>query len=182
MPVGLDGNANPVRSERRSAVLERTVDEIMVWRKDSVPRLAVDGVDGAGKTTLADELAAVLVRRGVAVIRATTDSFHNPRIVRWRQGRRSPEGFYRDSHNLEMLSAPLLDPVSASPARPFQTEAFDEPSDSPRAGARGSVALRWSLPRSPRVAAYWDYFIWVDAEQRVANERISLATEACPEG
>ena len=56
-------------------------------------RVGIDGVDGAGKTTLADTLADALEAAGIAVIRASVDGFHHPRAVRYRLGRESPEGF-----------------------------------------------------------------------------------------
>ena len=47
--------------------------------------VAVDGVDGAGKTTFCDELASVLRAQGRAVVRASVDDFHHPRAIRWRR-------------------------------------------------------------------------------------------------
>lgn len=41
-----------------------------------VLRVAIDGPDAAGKTTLADDLAAHLTGRGRPVIRASVDDFH----------------------------------------------------------------------------------------------------------
>jgi uridine kinase len=38
-----------------------------------IVRVGVDGVDGAGKTTFADELAQALEQRGRQVIRASVD-------------------------------------------------------------------------------------------------------------
>jgi len=64
-----------------------------------VLRVGIDGVDGAGKTTFADELAAALAPFGRPVIRAGVDGFHHPRAVRYRRGRESPEGFFRDSYD-----------------------------------------------------------------------------------
>lgn len=145
-------------------------------------------MDGAGKTTFADELTTVLKRRGVEVIRSTTDSFHNPREVRRRRGMLSPEDFFRDSHNLSLLEALLLEPLSASPARPFRTAAFDEPSDSPVEAPiehpePGAVLVFDGLFLArDELRRYWDYFVYVDGEKRVADERIATATAECPQG
>ena len=108
--------------------------------------------------------------------------------MRWRRGRHSAEGFYRDSHDLDLLTALLLDPLSADPARPFRIAAFDEPSDS-----RVAAPLQEPEPDSvllfdglflcrPELLGYWNYVIWVDGEQRVADERVSLATAECGPG
>ncbi len=46
-------------------------------------RVAIDGVDAAGKTTLADELVSPMRALGRTVIRASVDDFHNPREIRY---------------------------------------------------------------------------------------------------
>ena len=72
--------------------------------------VAIDGVDGAGKTTFANELAPVLARRGRAVLRASVDGFHNCRAIRYQKGKSDPEGFFHDSYNYAALTRFLLDP------------------------------------------------------------------------
>lgn len=71
-------------------------------------RVAIDVVDGAGKTHFADELADVLAGRRSPVIRGSVDGFHHPPEVRHRRGRGSPEGYFRDSYDypwmIELLS------------------------------------------------------------------------------
>lgn len=102
--------------------------------------VGVDGAAGAGKRTLADELARVLEGERVAVIRSSVDSFHNPRAVRWRRGRGSAEGYYLDSHDLPSLKAVLLDPLAtgagefrrappstSGPTRPFSRRSNARP-------------------------------------------------------
>jgi uridine kinase len=73
--------------------------------------MAVDGVDGVGKTTFADRLGVAIERIGRPVIRSSIDGFHNPRELRYRRGRTSPEGFYLDSYDYAALRAHLLDPL-----------------------------------------------------------------------
>lgn len=93
----------------------RRVLEDIARRIDAVgarpTRVGIDGVDGAGKTTFAEELAAVLVERGLVVLRASIDDFHHPRAVRYRRGRTSPEGYWLDSFDLDAFASLLLDPL-----------------------------------------------------------------------
>jgi hypothetical protein len=65
---------------------------LLALPQDRVARVGVDRVDGAGKTTFADELARALEAIGRRTIRASVDGFHNPRSVRYRLGRGSPQG------------------------------------------------------------------------------------------
>jgi uridine kinase len=69
---------------------------IPVSRDGSCRRVAVDGPDGSGKTTFAEELAAAVRALGRPVVRVSLDDFHNVRAVRYRLGRDSPQGFWRD--------------------------------------------------------------------------------------
>ena len=55
--------------------------------------MAIDGVDGSGKTAFADDLADLVRESGTKVIRISFDNFLNPREVRHARGRTSPEGF-----------------------------------------------------------------------------------------
>lgn len=67
-------------------------------------RIAVDGFDGAGKTWLADELAAAI---GPQATRVRVDDFLNPQEVRYARGRDSPEGFFLDSFDYDAFRAAL---------------------------------------------------------------------------
>jgi uridine kinase len=67
-------------------------------------RVAIDGVDAAGKTTLADELA----RRLPGAERLCADDFLQPPEVRYRQGRESPVGYYEDSFDYARLRRAVL--------------------------------------------------------------------------
>jgi uridine kinase len=66
-------------------------------------RVAVDGVDAAGKTTLAAALADELGRRGEEVTRLCADEYLRPPEERYRRGRESPEGYYLDSFDHEAI-------------------------------------------------------------------------------
>lgn len=98
--------------EQRKALLQRIATAIANRVNSATLCVAVDGVDGAGKSTFADELWGVLHGDGIKVIRASVDGFHNPKVIRYRKGRYSPEGFYYDSYDYEALKRLLLDPLA----------------------------------------------------------------------
>ena len=101
-------------------------DEVRQHNRGGRILIAVDGIDGAGKTTFADRLAPLLDR---PVVRASEDDFLNPAAVRHARGRESPEGFFRDSYDLGALAKLLLDPFAAG--APFRRRAFGLLADAP---------------------------------------------------
>ncbi len=113
----------------RAAALAEVAAAIEALPSDGVRRIGVDGVDGAGKTTFADELADVLQARDVQVIRASADDFHHSEAVRHRRGRDSPEGFFHDSFDLDQLRRRLLDPLGPDGDRRFVRRIHDVTTD-----------------------------------------------------
>jgi uridine kinase len=91
---------------QRSSLLEVLAVRIVSLNPPHPVRVAVDGADGVGKTTLAGELVNRIAEHR-PVIRASVDGFHNPRSVRYRLGRSPPGGWSRgaDSHGQPRLDA-----------------------------------------------------------------------------
>ncbi|MGC4893752.1 uridylate kinase [Micromonospora sp. DT31] len=92
-------------------------------------RVAVDGPPAAGKTTLADELAAVLRARGRHVVRASVDDFLFPRAQRYPRGEYSAEGCYFDAHDHAALNRVLLDPLGPGGDRRIRHAVYDHTAD-----------------------------------------------------
>lgn len=92
--------------------------------------IAVDGVDGSGKTTFAGQLAAEYTpqRRPAHVVHM--DDFLNPRVVRFRLGRDSPEGYFRDTYDLATFTASVTEPLRRG-ERSIVVRAFDYRTDTP---------------------------------------------------
>ena len=153
----------------RSALLELLAENIASVTRPHPVRAAMDGVDGVGKTTLANELVAPLRRRGVPVIRASIDGFHNPRAVRYRLGRSSPEGYFRDSFNYEALKNVLLDPLGPDGALRYRRAIFDYRADSevspPLEEAPRNAVLLFDgvFLLRPELLGYWDISCFLDA-------------------
>jgi uridine kinase len=70
-------------------------------------RVAVDGVDAAGKTTLANALSARLP----GAKRISADDFLRPPAERYRQGRASPAGYFEDSFDHVRFRRAVLEPT-----------------------------------------------------------------------
>lgn len=164
-----------------------------LWRslRDEVRRsypagrvmLAVDGIDGSGKTTFADGLAETFAEDGVAVYRASIDDFHRSRAERYARGRNSPEGFYRDSYDEATFRRVLIDPfrdgAQTAAATGFQLAAFDLARDAP-------VDAQWvTAPRDavlivdgvflhrPELRGLWHWSVWLEVPFEIAYARMA---------
>jgi len=115
---------------KRSQLLDYLTDQIIEIKRAHPVRVALDGPDAAGKTTLAQELVAPLQGFGRPVIRASIDGFHNPACNRHARGPASPEGYYYDSFNYQALAEFLLTPLGPRGSRRFRTAVFDYRTDS----------------------------------------------------
>ena len=93
--------------------------------------VGIDGVDGAGKTTFADDLATELVDSGLTVIRISLDDFLNPAEVRHAQGRTSPEGFLADTYDYQRFIEDVLEPLGSDGSGRYRDRSYDLPTESP---------------------------------------------------
>jgi uridine kinase len=140
-------------------------------------RIAVDGPPAAGKTTLADELAAVLRAQGREVIRATIDEFLFPRAQRYPRGEYSAEGCYFDAHDYHALNRVLLDPLGPGGDRRFQPAVYDRATDTasspPVTTAPADAVLIFDgvFLLRPELIDRWDLRIFVSAELEKTVDR-----------
>jgi len=161
----------------RAELLRKVAEAVAVMPADPVTRVAVDGVDGAGKTWFANELGGVLESMGRSVIRASVDGFHNPKAIRYRRGRNSPEGFFYDSYDYAQLEAALLAPLSPGGNRQYRVAVFDHVTDCPvdapvRVAAPGDILLLDGIFLDrPELRGRWDYSIFLEVAFAVSVPR-----------
>jgi uridine kinase len=171
----------------RAALIDQIADRLAAIECPHPVRVAIDGVDGVGKTTLANDLVAPLERRGRSVIRASIDGFHNPRGVRYRQGRHSPEGYYRDSFNLGALTLLLLEPLGPRGSRRYRTAVFDYRLDAAVDGiqeeADPNAVLLFDgvFLHRPELARFWDFSLFLDADFTITVPRMAERDDTSPE-
>lgn len=162
---------------KRQELIDEIASRIVAVIRPHPVRVAIDGVDAAGKTTLADELVPALSNLGRPVIRASVDGFHNPAAIRKRRGALSPEGYYRDSFNYPALIDGLLRPLGPGGSLAFRRAVFDFRKDAtvnaPVESAKPNAILVFDgvfLLRS-ELRAHFDFSIFLRADFAVTLPR-----------
>lgn len=164
----------------RGAVITFLAEAVRAVERPHPLRVAVDGPDAAGKTTLAAELAARLRALGRAVVQASVDSFHRPRAERYRQGPDSARGYYEDAFDYDALKRVLLDPLGERGDRRYRSEYFDYRADEPLPAITHTAAddavlvVDGVFLLRPELRDAWDVTIFVTAaaEERLRRARV----------
>jgi uridine kinase len=176
-----------VEPRGRRGILDQVADAVTRLPPVGVGRIGIDGVDGAGKTMFADELAEVLEGRSVVVVRASLDGFHRPRPQRWARGRGSPEGYYLDSYDYPRLRAELLDPVGPGGSRQIRRAVHDVATDQPVDPAaeevtEGSVLVVDGIfLHRPELAGVWDLSVYLHVPTAVSVGRCAARDGTSPD-
>lgn len=146
--------------------------------------VAIDGVDGAGKTTFADDLAAELSDAGLTVIRVSLDDFLNPASIRHEKGRTSPEGFVEDTYDYARFIGDVLDPLDCEGCGRYRAKAYDyrkeaalnppwqvAPDDA--VIVVDGMFLHRNRLRTSRGRKVWDLSAWLEVPFEVSVHRLA---------
>lgn len=146
--------------------------------------IGVDGVDGAGKTTFADALAACL--QG-PVIRISIDGFHRPRRERYRQGRSSPRGFFEDSYDYGAFRDYVVDPLRPGGSGRYRTACHDLATDEQvqppelQAPEPAVVLVDGLFLHRPELSAIWDATVFLDVSFETSCRRLQQRDGSDPD-
>ena len=163
---------------QRLAIIQLVTSEILSLLGDGVTRVGIDGVDGAGKTCFADEIARQFST--IKVIRSSVDGFHNPKAIRYLKGKRSPEGFFIDSYDYCSLKKYLLDPLSPGGSMQYVVATFDYRTDqrvecqTEIAEPRTILIFDGIFLHRPELASYWDYSVFLEVSTEESVRRCVL--------
>jgi uridine kinase len=161
---------------RITDLLNHLSEGILNYRKDAPVLVGIDGVDAAGKTTLADRLANKLEESQRQIIRASIDGFHNSRAIRYRQGRNSPIGYYQDSFDHRRIIDRLLRPLSSGHLQ-YQEAAFDYRIDKEvilpfkKADKDAILVMDGIFLFRPELLDFWDIKIFLEVGFDVTLQR-----------
>ncbi|WP_394251774.1 nucleoside/nucleotide kinase family protein [Arthrobacter pityocampae] len=128
--------------------------------------VAIDGVDGSGKTSFAARLAAAIDDRPVIVVHA--DSFLNPSWIRHGKGRCSPEGFWADTYDDAALTEHVLRPLGRGGTGWYSAASYDPVADRTavtepvRAPVDALVLVEGMFLHRDELASHWDASVFLD--------------------
>jgi uridine kinase len=165
------------KAMQRAELIQTLADHIATFNPGHPLRVAIDGVDAAGKTTFANDLAQALNERPRAVIRVSGDDFHHPKTHRYRRGPFSPEGFYRDAINTTALMNELLIPLGPDGGLHFRPASFDLRKDRPLALPQQTAApdailiVDGIFLLRPELIAHWDLTIFLKCDFEITLAR-----------
>lgn len=174
---------------QRRNLIEQIVARIPEAQGSDCTLVGIDGRDGSGKTTFADELAnmcqAILSR---PVLRISLDDFHNVRSLRYRRGKASPEGFYLDSYDYNRFHAFVSKPLGAGGSRQFKYRCHDletdevvdsEPFEEASPGA--IVVVDGLFLHRPGLINVWSYTVYLDVTAEECAQRMMMRDGAAPQ-
>lgn len=155
-----DSMSGPGFLPLRQLVLVDLLSMMLAVRPGERAVIAIDGVDGAGKSHLAAELVSLAPHvAGREVHRVSIDGFHHPRAVRVARGT-GPDTFYRDSYDYDAFRERVLGPFRGG--REFVPAVHDVVSDEPvfpdpvEASDDAVLLVDGIFLRRPELAGEWD--------------------------
>ncbi|MFA6520167.1 MAG: cytidylate kinase family protein [Candidatus Paceibacterota bacterium] len=164
---------------KRSELLKYLATIISAINTNHPVRVAIDGVDASGKTFMANELAEELKLLNKQVIRVSVDGFHNPKEIRYKKGRNSPEGYYFDSFDNKAIIENVLKPLGSIADLRYRKAIFDFKTnstvDTPTEQASSDAILLMDgvFLFRPELVNYWDFKIFLDVDFKSTIDRAS---------
>ncbi|WP_270606795.1 hypothetical protein [Bacillus mobilis] len=161
----------------RKQRIKEIADDILKLNVTHPTRVGVSGITASGKTTFANELAEEIKERGVRVIRASIDDFHNPRAIRYAQGKESARGYYEDAHDYIAFKERLLKPLGPNGNLLYETISHNLITDMPvhneplLAQSNMVLIVDGTFLLKKDVVHLFDYKIFVDTDFEIARKR-----------
>jgi uridine kinase len=162
---------------RRKQRIKKIVDHILKLNLTHPIRVGVSGITASGKTTFANELAEEMKNRGVQVTCTSIDDFHNPREIRYAQGKESARGYYEDAHDYTSFKERLLKPLGPNGNLQYETISHNLITDSPVhntplvAPPNMVLIVDGTFLLKKEIEYLFDYKIFVDTDFEIARKR-----------
>lgn len=147
--------------------------------------VAVDGVDGSGKTSFVERLVLEIQNRPVIVVHA--DDFLNVSSVRHARGRASPEGFWEDTYNYAALQDQLLAPLGPKGNGWYSPASYDSVKDRMAqrevvpAPSNALVIVEGMFLHRDELTSYWDASVFLDVPFTITAARMAVRNGSNPD-
>ncbi len=147
--------------------------------------IAVDGVDGSGKSTFSAKLVQQLHPRLVVVLHA--DDFLNPAPVRHAKGKHSPQGFWTNLYNYPAMMSYALDPLRPGGDGRYRPASYDSETDTVicppllRAPDDALVLVEGLFLHREELVDLWDLSIFLDVPFEETARRMAARDGTHPD-
>ncbi|KEK24639.1 uridine kinase [Bacillus gaemokensis] len=161
----------------RQSAIHEIIERMFRFKLDRPLRVAVSGITASGKTTFANELQKEMQLQGRKIVRTSIDNFHNPRIVRYSQGKESAKGYYEDAHDYKAFVERLLIPLGPDGGMRYETKSHDLETDmcmesNPILASKDMVfIIDGTFLLKKELQHLFDYKIFVETDFEIARER-----------
>lgn len=144
--------------------------------KDKPIRVAINGIEGTGKTTFAEKLTQYLNAENINAIQVSIDGFHFNKKIRYQQGRDSAKGYYEDAYNeLSFVEKVLQSSQSEIPnitkaTYDLETDEYIE-LEATEIDSDTIIITDGAYLFKPNYRPYWDLKIYLKTSFEIAMER-----------
>lgn len=161
----------------RSQLLDQLGKYVLGIKHELPLCVAIDGIDTSGKSKLAKELTFQLKKSHDEVHHLSIDDFHNPKDIRYKRGKESPEGYYYDSFNYEVFIAQVLEPLKLRGNQKILKAWFDHIYDTQvperwiTVSDQAIILVDGIFLQRPELYDFWQVKIFVDIDFHTCLER-----------
>jgi len=148
-------------------------------KKSKPIRVAINGIEGTGKTTFAEALVEYLIHQGFVAHHVSIDGFHFNKKMRYSRGRNSAKGYYEDSYDELSFVKHVLQRSQQEPAEYIEathdllTDAYlDLPPK--RLDDSAILVTDGCYLFKPVFNDFWDYRIYLKTDFATASRRGAL--------
>lgn len=171
-------------AKHRETIFKDLIQKVDI-NKNKPTLIAVDGVDGAGKSTFAKEFFKYLQGKKTHVLYSSVDYFHNSRIVRHSTEMKTSQAYFSNSFNYAALKKELLDPLKNSTRDYCVTQYFDHRNDSRVKENKVKIlpdtvlVFEGIFSNRDELKDYWDFSIFLDVTFDESYKRMAVR-DGCP--
>ena len=145
-------------------------------REQRITVCGIDGLGGAGKSTIAEELRTVLEARGIRTILLHIDDFIHPRAVRYNDSVPAWKCYYDLQWRYDAFTE-VIRAARSQPDAPFSAELYDKDNDRYYAetyhpGGHCVILAEGIFLQRQELAGLFDYMIYIDIPESVRLDRV----------